>query len=413
MGRFLIVLFLFFAAGFLRFYYSFPEFDAELGYVEVEGCVVREVDKRQDKVKYILEVESYGNVLVNARPYPLFRYGDCLSVRGQIERPEAIEDFAYDEYLARYDVYFVVNRASLERVEEAGASLYGGLFGLKGIFEGRLSEVYGEPHSSFMAGLVLGSRRGIPVHLMEDFNTTGLTHIIAISGYNITLVIVLTGSVFSFLSRRKKVLASILFIFLFVVLVGASAAVVRAGIMGSISLVALWFGREYRVEIALVLAAVIMALWNPKVIVYDVGFQLSFLATMGLIFVAPKIEKFFEWLPETLAVRESVLMTMSAQVLALPVIVYNFGRLSLISPVANLFVLPFIPLAMIFGFLSTLFAPLGFLGYLVLEVVVWLVKVFAKVPLASVEISWFPVWLLLVYYYWALEVFIFDRCKSC
>lgn len=401
------LLILAFGFGIWRFEGSFFDADFDEGYRVLEGCVVQEVDVRTDKVKYTILVEDIGRVLVNAPRYPLYEFGDCLQVSGTLSRPEQIEDFAYDDYLARYNVYALMYRVQIEKIGENPASVSEQLFFFKRIFEGRLAEIFAEPHNSFMAGLILGSRRGIAAHLMEDFNTTGLTHIIAISGYNITLVIVFVGSMFAFLSRRKKVIVSILFITGFVILVGASAAVVRAGIMGSISLIAIWFGREYRVELALLLAAFVMALWNPKIIVYDVGFQLSFLATMGLIFVSPKIEKWFLWLPETLAVRESVLMTMSAQILALPVIVYNFGRLSLVSPVANLFVLPFIPLAMIFGFVANLLSFIwmdlamvfAFLGYLVLELVVLMVKIFAKVPLASVDIVWFSWWMVLIYYF--------------
>lgn len=390
--------------------FDLPDFDE--GYVTLKGCIVDEVDVRFDKVKYVLEVQGLGRVLVNGPRYPIHEFGACLKVSGDLSRPEKIEDFDYDQYLARYDIYALMYRVKIEKLSKGDVSLMGELFWLKKIFETRLGEIFAEPHNSFMAGLILGSRSGIAAHLMEDFNTTGLTHIIAISGYNITLVIVFVASLFGFLSRKKKVFVSIIFIFAFVVLVGGSAAVVRAGIMGSISLLALWFGREYQVEIALLLAAFLMAIWNPKIIVYDLGFQLSFLATMGLIFVAPKIERWFLFLPKNFGIRESVLMTMSAQILALPVIIYNFGRLSLISPLANLFVLPFIPLVMMFGFMAVLFSFLwhgfamflAFVGYLFLETIILFVDFFARVPFASIDIKWFSWWMMLLYFYFVIDL---------
>lgn len=378
--------------GVLRFFVSFDHY-VEEGEVEFVACVRDEVDVRVDKVKYV-----FGEILVNADRYPVYDFGYCLEVSGYVERPEQIEDFAYDKYLARYGVYGVMNRAVVRKVGEE-FSVWKYFFRLKGWFEGRLSEVFAEPHGSFMAGLILGSRKGIPEDLIVDFNATGLTHIVAISGYNITLVILIVSGMFGFLTRRWKVVVSGFFVLLFVLFVGASAAVVRAGVMGVIGLMALYLGRDYVVEIALVAAAFVMSVWNPKILVYDVGFQLSFLATAGLIFVAPKLERFVQWVPDVFAVRESFLMTLSAQVLALPVILVNFERLSLISPIANIFVLPFIPLAMLLGFFSVFFGRIvGFFGYLVLETVVLLVEFFAKFKWASVEVGWFGFWMAFGYY---------------
>ncbi len=408
--------------GVFRFLVSFDFEEGHVsnfhGDVELKGCIESEVDVRNDKVKYTLEAfevdghEVFGKVLVNAARYPVYEYGQCLRVVGEMEAPEEFEGFAYDKYLARYEIYSVINRGRIELLEKRGGNwFYKHIFEFKSIFEMRLSEIFAEPHSSFMAGLILGSRKGIPDHLMEDFNTTGLTHIIAISGYNITLIIVIVSGIFSFLSRRKKVVFSVLFIVVFTILVGASAAVVRAAIMGSISLVALFFGRQYRVGLALFTAAFLMNFYNPKILVYDVGFQLSFLATCGLLYVSPLLEKYFEFLPKFLGIRESVLMTLSAQVLALPVIVYSFGRLSLICPVANLFVLPFIPLAMAFGFFAVFFSAIfdvlglfvGFIGYLILELVVLFVKFFASIKYASVNIVWTSPLLFAGYYLFVVK----------
>ena len=346
--------------GALRFFVAFDD-SVEEGEVSFVACVRDEVDVRVDRVKY-----TFGKILVNADRYPVYKLGDCLEISGYVERPEQIENFAYDKYLARYGVYGIMNRSVMRKVGEE-FSVWKYFFKLKSWFEGRLSEVFAEPHGSFMAGLILGSRKGIPDDLIVDFNATGLTHIVAISGYNITLVILIVSGMFGFLTRRWKAIVSGIFVLLFVLFVGASAAVVRAGVMGVIGLMALYLGRDYVVEIALMAAAFVMAVWNPKILVYDVGFQLSFLATAGLIYVAPKLERFVKWVPQGFGVRESLLMTLSAQVLALPVILLNFERLSLISPIANVFILPFIPLAMLLGFFSVFFGRIvGFFGYLVL-----------------------------------------------
>lgn len=421
--RILLIVFVAAAFGFWRFNSAFDQTEIlnYLGDVKLKACIETEVDVRMTSTKYTLSVyeildngkweEIDALVLVNGPKYPQYVYGDCLLVTGEMQSPEPIEDFDYDKYLARYGIYAVIYRGHIELLDHhAGNLFFSSIYNLKTDFERRLGKIFSEPHGSFMAGLILGSRKGIPEKLMEHFNTTGLTHIIAISGYNITLLIVVIASLFDFLSRKVKVLVSIIVIFIFVILVGMSAAVVRAGIMGVIGLMAVWFGRVYFVGFSLLAAAFFMSLWNPKILVYDVGFQLSFLATCGLVYVAPLIERWFQWLPEFWQIREAGTMTIAAQVLALPVILLSFGRLSLISPVANIFVLPFIPLAMIFGFFAVvgsyvseyLSLILGFIGYLILELIILLVKFFANLPFASVEIVWINWWGVMIYFLFVL-----------
>lgn len=248
------VLFVFF--GVFRFVFSFEGGDGRienfLGWVETEGCIVEESDVRVDKVKYVVEAERIfvdevwidveGRVLVNGSKYPVYNYGDCLRITGKLQAPEKIDDFSYDKYLSRYSIYSVMYRAGIEKISDGEGSMFFGLiYKLKKVFEGRLNRIYAEPYGGFMAGLILGSRKGISESLMQSFNATGLTHIIAVSGYNVAIVVVIISGIFSFFSRRIKVLFSIFFIFVFVILVGASASVVRAGIMGGISLIALFF----------------------------------------------------------------------------------------------------------------------------------------------------------------------------
>lgn len=365
------------------------------GAVRLEGCVVDEVDVRRDKVKYTIEArkielngerfEVEGKVLVSGGRYPVYEYGDCLSVEGKLEKPGVIEDFSYDKYLARYGVYSVIYRGVLQKIGEEGSLFFKNIYVLKIVLEGRFGRVYREPEASFMAGLLLGSRRGIPDELMTDFNRTGLSHIIAVSGYNITMVIVFIGFLFGFLSRKYRAFCAAVVVLLFVVLVGASAAVVRAGIMGIIGLIALWFGRQYFVGIALFLAAFLMVLWNPLIFLYDVGFQMSFLATVGVVYLAPRMLKYFHRVTGFCGIREALVLTLAAQIMTLPVVLWNFGRFSLIAPVANILVLPLIPPVMIFGFLSIFFGKfVGFFGYLILKLIIALVEFFSS--------FWFAVW---------------------
>lgn len=386
------------------------------GEVEIEGCIFDEVDVRKDKIKYVLNVFSVflngqsqnvsGKVLVIADRYPVYNYGDCLRIFGV---QKSIDDFynsSYEEYLSRYYIYSIIDHAQIEKISENNGNIFFSLiYKFKNSVKGKLNKIFTEPYNSLMAGLLLGSRNEISKELMEKFKDVGLTHILAISGYNVALVIFIVGGFLGFLSRKVKVLFLIFFIFVFVILTGASASVVRAALMGCISLIALFYGRNYFMFLSLFVSAFFMNLWNPKILVYDVSFQLSFLATFGIGVFSPLIEKYFKWVPDFFSIRESIKMTISAQVFAIPIIVLNFGNLSLVSPIANVFVLPLIPFVTIIGVLAVFFSYIsaflgnvfGFFGYLLINLMIFFVDVFSSFPLSSISLS-FGFWIIIFYY---------------
>lgn len=402
--------------------------------VVLTGKIVAEPDRRPLKTKYTIAVNQvrtssgvvhngvHGLVLVTDHAmWPSYHYGDTITAKGTLERPEQIETFAYDRYLSRFNVYAVMYRGSLRLVhEESVWSIHRALFAIKQAFESQINRLYGEPHASFMAGLLTGSRRGIPEGLMEDFNVTGLTHIIAISGYNITIIIAIISSLLCWLPVKVRFYPAVIAIVLFTIFVGASAAVVRAAIMGILGLIALQLGRLSTVRLTVLWTLFFMLCYNPKYLWYDAGFQLSFLAVVGLTELSPLLDRWFSWAPTTLGIRESLQMTIAAQLAAVPLIVTLFGRLSLIAPIANMLVAPLLPLAMLFGFLGTTMSmvwfPLGqlcaFIGWGCLEWVLFVTKICSKAPLASVDITMGP--LDLAIYYILLLAYVYHTYKrSC
>ncbi|MDP4008673.1 MAG: ComEC/Rec2 family competence protein [Candidatus Peregrinibacteria bacterium] len=369
--------------------------------VRVDG----EVDVRRTGQKLTAMVDGLkGYVLLNLPKYPRYEYGDVLSVFGLLEEPFETEDFSYKDYLERYEVYGVMKNPRVRKVSSGmNNPFYKYIFFVKDIVQRRINILWSEPYASFESGLLLGARKGIPDKILEAFNITGLTHIIAISGYNISLVIVLVGAAFASVARKKRVVLSVIFIVVFTVLVGMSAAVVRAAIMGSIGLFALYFGRSTRVTLTLLMSALLMNLYNPKIITYDAGFQLSFAATCGIIYVSPKIEKWFVRVPEICGIREGLQMTIAAQISTLPIILFHFGRLSLVSPLANIMVAPFIPLSMAAGAIAFLVSLISnllsqiFIGitWIFLEIIIQITLFCAAIPFASLDISGFDIILLL------------------
>lgn len=366
------------------------------GTVKISGCIVEEVDVRDDGNRYVLDLgKSSFKILVFARKYPLYEYGDCLDIRGRIADPDSRGDFNYADYLKRYGIYKVMYADSVALVSGGeGNVFFAAIFKLKRLFEERLGRIFVEPYRSFMAGLLAGSRRGLPDHLTDDFKTVGLSHIMAISGYNITMVIVVMGGLLWFLKKNIRIIVSGVFVVIFVIFVGMSASAVRAAIMGIIGLFSLRFGRQYIASRGLLTATIIMSIWNPRILLSDAGFQLSVLATLGLIYICPRLKKKFEFLPEIFGIRETFAASLSAQIAVLPILIWNFRQVSLVGIFANLLVLPLIPVAMLLGFLAVtgsmlcnfLGGVIGFMACLILRVVIAVVELFAVVPFATLHL---------------------------
>ncbi len=235
--------------------------------------------------------------------------------------------------------------------------IFDALISFREMLVARLMRVFDEPFSSLAAALLLGVRSDIPYDIKEAFRQTGLTHVLALSGFNISILINSIARMCGFLPRRLRGVVTIGIITLFTIMVGAQASIVRAAIMGSISVLAEIIGRPYDSKRALFVSAAVMVIIEPSILT-DIGFQLSFAATAGIIFHAKKCEKWMVFLPEKFGLRGNFSTTMAAYVWTLPVIMWHFDGISLISPLVNLVVLPMIPYLMLGSFCSLIF---GFL----------------------------------------------------
>lgn len=372
----------------------------ETGEYTLTGTISDFQDIRRDKAQYQISAirDEEGNqftdkLLIKTWIYPEYKAFDVILFRCQPETPFELEDFSYKDYLSLFGIVTICNNPFIEKFGEQN-NWKRTLFATKASFEESLNYSLPEPHSSLAAGLITGSRRGIPDYVMKTFNATGLTHIIAISGYNISLVILLVSYCLRPFSQTTRFIVSLCAIFVFVTFVGGQAAVVRAGIMGAINVLALKLRRPTNITNVVLLTAVIMAISNPRILSLDVGFKLSFSSTLGLIYISPLLEKWMKHIPDVLAIKESLLLTLSAQICATPIILHYFGRLSLVSIPANILAAPFIPLSMLFCGLVPLTVSLGFLGvfirfisYCFLECILIIAKILAMIPYASIDLT--------------------------
>lgn len=361
------------------------------------------------------------NTLVVTTGYPKYNYGDTLQIRGRIELPKNTSEFDYAHYLATSNVFTIMKNPEilpediqLDWIDRAKLVIMKGVFKFKGVFESSIENAVTEPNGAYLNGILLGSRGDIPDSLKDDFKKTGTSHILAISGYNITILAgVISWLLVLFLRRQTAFWVSVAAVLLFTVLTGASASVVRAALMGILVLLAGNVGRVYDSRNALMTVAGVMVLANPFVLKFDVGFQLSFLATIGIIYVVPFLEPYARKIPEGGKIRETFLMTLSAQIMVIPLLLFYFHSLSVVSLLTNLLILFFVPYAMLLGFItgiaglfsSSLSMAIGWLAWVVTSYQINVIHWLAGVPFSSLSFN-FPWYLMLILYALLLVFFI-------
>ncbi len=409
-----------FGLGVLRFHLSDdppPEiFESKLGQSHsFSGLLVDEPDIREKNQKLTIEVEEDGEqtkILVTIGFDQKFRYGDELGFAGKLKKPENFitdqgKEFDYINYLRKDDIEYVISYPVIEVLSHGhGNKIKSILFHVKEKFLENINFTIREPESLLMSGLILGEKSAFSQNLRQSFVDTGTIHIVALSGYNVTIVAEWFMKIFSNLPRHFGIGMGIFSVIIFVLMSGGSSTALRAGVMAVLSLVARATGRNYDVGRALILAGIIMMLFNPFVLVYDVSFQLSFIATIAVIFFAPKIQKYFLWITEKGKLRDIVSVTCACYIFVLPFILYKMGNLSLVALPANILILPVIPLTMALGFLTGFFGiiwyglavPFGYLSYALLHYELSVIDFFARFSYASLSIPNFPMWLTIAIY---------------
>ena len=343
-------------------------------------------------------------------------YGDEVRVGGTLEQPENFittsgKEFNYKRYLANQDIYYTIKNANLEIISRNnGSKLKSVLYKIRGAFMKNINRVMPMPESDLANGLILGVRGGFDSDTKQEFINTGTIHIIALSGYNVSIVAESVMKVFSLIfSQVISIIFGIIVILLFIVMTGASSTAIRAGIMATIMLLGKMTGRNYFAGRALVIAGLLMVANDPRVLV-DMSFQLSFLATGGVLFVTPKVMNWFKFLPMRYMIRETMATTMAATIAVLPILLNLTGILSLVSLPANILILLFIPTAMflifitgMMGFISsTLAIPVGYISYLILWYILSVIHFLGTLSFASVTISSFPLVLTILIYVYLL-----------
>lgn len=388
--------------------------------IAIVGRVADEPDWRDNGVRYVVQPEnSASKILLVVNNFLDIEYGDKIKFSGRLDRPKNFDsanntEFDYISFLAKDQIHFTIWNPEIEIVAVGQGSLISKLYDLKNVFVSKIATVVPEPNSSLLAGLIFGVKQSLGSELLEKFRQVGLVHIVVLSGYNLGIIAYAVLLAISYFGKRNVgLLVSGIFIILFALMVGLGATVVRAGIMALLAILARFLGRPARALRWLFIAGALMLLWNPLSLSSDPSFQLSFMATLGLILFSPffysLITRKFSFIPEKFALREIIAATFAVQIFILPLLIKMSGEISLVSFLVNPLVLPVVPIVMALGALTGFAGALPFIGkivswpfgalaFIASEFIIRVVEIFSALSFAVVPIGTLPLYVIVIWY---------------
>lgn len=426
---FILALFL----GLFRYQITRPDFSDPgkihhyIGKQEITG-VVKEIRLNRDWQNLIVEANGLsvgesvrptkwlavsGRLALTAGLWPRYLPGDFVRIKGNLKQLD-LPPAGYGRQLYKQNIFVQADFAEVSKVKDSFSFRR-----LLQIISNRLKETINwsapEPSASLLNGILLNRTEGMPKELTDKFSLLGLTHIIAISGSHLVIIMAILTELLIFFgcSRTRSFWPATSSLIFYVILVGAPASAVRSVIMAVVVLYAKQIGRLSESLNILLLTAAGMALLNPKIVLYDVGFQLSFLAVVGLAYFSPLLIRMFRGrlLPDSL--KEILAATLSAQILTYPLLIFYFGNFSVYSLPANLLILPTVPFLMVLSisqlalgiFLSWPAQFLGLLSWLIIKYWLAVIDFFALFPGTQIKIEDFSSLVMLIFY-----MLIFGSC---
>ena len=372
--------------------------------IELSGIIIQPPLKKNLQQFLIVDNLSAGDqkytgrIRITTDANQDYSYGQKLVITGQLQPVEDFADnFSYQGYLARDNIFYLSHYPEILTNGPDQRNYFYYIYQLKNYLEKQIHNNHPPPLSDLLSGLLLGTRQALPDQTYQAFKTVGLTHIIVVSGFNLTIF---SGLFLKLLrGRLPRLICLIITLFcliVFTVITGAEASIVRALIMITLMIVGPFLSRQSSGFQSILLAATIMVGFNPLILWYDPGFHLSFLATMGLALFGTPFDNIFSQLRLPAFITGTLAETLAASLLSLPYVAKNFGTLSLIFPVTNIIILPLIPFTMLAGVSNLiisaanlpLITPLIRLSTdILLTFIIGTAEFFSKLPLATIEIQ--------------------------
>jgi len=313
----------------------------------VSDILIDENTLKQGSEKFLIKIKKYHDP----------KMGEVCNIKGLFKMPENFVDFNYKDYLKNNNIYLLMEFPEMEcEGERGGFFLQNILVDFKQKLNKVISENLKEPQSSLMMGIIFGQDRLFSEKFDDNVRMAGVSHIVAASGYNITILILAGSKLLKFLPLKLRLFLLLFLIWGFCILSGLSPSIVRACIMTSIAMVAMILGKKNTIHITLPLAAFIFVLIDPK-IVFNVGFQLSVVATLGLVYLQPALSNIWKKLFKKSSgfAKDTLLTTLSCTLTTLPITIYTFGTVSVWAVVANCLILPVVESTMFLGIFGLIF----------------------------------------------------------
>lgn len=383
--------------------------------IEIIGEIKGEVDIRSFNTRLIIESEAIyikqnhfnekilktdEKIIAVTNHFPKYKTGDKLKIYGKIQVPKNFEnengiEFDYINYLAKDDIYSITYYPQIELLKRPDFNLNREIFKIKNSFLEQVQRTIPSPEAELLGGILLGTKRSLGEELEEKFRIVGLIHIVVLSGYNVTIIAEAIFRALGFLPRLISSGLGIISVIIFSIMVGSGATVVRSTIMTILALIGRLSSRDYNVNRALFFAGSLMVFHNPSILFHDPSFQLSFLATIGLINISNLVKKFIKIIPEKFELREITSATLSTQIAVLPLLTKMTGEISVVAPVVNILTLQIIPITMLLGFIAglttflshTIGLVLSFVPYLFLNYILKIVEIFSNFPITTLKIT--------------------------
>lgn len=336
---------------------------------------------------------------------------DTAHFTSKIYQINNFSEYNYKLFLASQNIFFRAYPISIEKGQKIQQKqFFEYAWKTRNKIITSLSNLYPKEESILLGWMLIGARENIPKNLESSFNNAWLTHVIAVSGYNITILILFLSFLLSFFPFSVRIFWILFFLVFFAALVWYNPPVIRASIMWFLWFLVLNLWRKPSVFMLILFTTAIMLLFNPFSITYDISFQLSFLAVVWVVYFGDILKKIFWFLPSFFALKESLILTLSALIFTIPLSLFYFWQMSLIAPVSNLLVAPTIPFIMLFWFLSILssfvFLPLSYLfsyvTYLFLTLDIDLIYFFGWLSWSVLKIPTIDIFFLVVISYYLI-----------
>jgi len=396
--------------------------------VFIKAEVLELYKKWETNNSYILKIISINenpnfhfNFLLYFPKNLILESGQIISLNSKIIKIENFTDnFSYEKFMLSRKVYFQVFASKLDLWEKKELwKTKKFIYDFRQKFLNIIFENFPKNEANLLAWILIWARENFPKELTENFNNSGLTHLVVVSGSNITIIIIFLWFLFKYFPVILRTILVFLFVIFFLAIVWENIAAIRAGIMWLLGYFILVSWRKGDSLSLLLLAAFLIVLYNPLYLNYDISFHLSFLAVVWLLYFQEFWDKVFNILPSFFAIKESFVLTMSALTTTLPIMIFNFWQVSILAPITNMLVWWTIPFAMFFGFFSILWQMINekiwfilwFIDYFFLKYIIFIWNYFWSLEFAVYKIDLWMFWVYFKIFYFMILVFLILHFK--